>query len=75
MVVSARNSLVLDDEYQNPEPYKQPEECDFDSLNIQKKCFWVDNWHLILAGFVIPIVTLFTLNRVTGIFEAEVIPE
>ena len=50
---------------------KQPEECDFDALNFSKKCFWVDNWYLIAAGLIIPIVSMIALHKETGIFDKE----
>ena len=42
----------------NTTPFKKPEECSFDSLNIAKPCFWKRNWYLVLSGLVVPIITI-----------------
>jgi len=71
--VLARNSLILMDESED-DGYKQPEECDFDAMNFHLKCFWLDNWYLIAAGLVIPIISMVALNSQTGIFEKKLDP-
>ena len=39
-------------------PFDKPEECSFDALNYEKRCFWMRNWHLVLSGFIVPLVTI-----------------
>ena len=70
-----KNSLIEDNEPEYSQLERQPEECDFDEMNWNLKCFWVDNWYLIAAGFIIPMISLYMLNESTGIFESYQKPQ